>query len=127
MYESMECGISPLMVIPRTTQDIEEEMRRKEVESESQGTRTQAEALQMKKADTRGLPRNRYEIKEMLAIFAALWWVLFGNVGPLYDQVYKSWSVLNQPFIKAVKSKKLRIRCAHLTWQVLEGKLLFFD
>ena len=58
MYESAESGISPLMVIPRTTQEIEEEIRRQEAESECQGTRTQAEALQMKKAYPRLPPRN---------------------------------------------------------------------
>ena len=49
MYESAESGISPLMVIPRTTQEIEEEIRRKEAKAEYQGTRTQVEALQMEK------------------------------------------------------------------------------
>ena len=49
MYEIAESVISPLMVISRTTQEIGEEMRREEAESESQGTRTQVEALQMKK------------------------------------------------------------------------------
>ena len=34
MYESAESGISPLMVIPRMTQEIEEEIRREEAESE---------------------------------------------------------------------------------------------
>ena len=48
MYESAESGISPLVVIPRTTQDIGEVIRREEAEAESQGTRSQAEALQMK-------------------------------------------------------------------------------
>ena len=48
MYESVESGISPLMVIPITTQEIEEEIRREEAEAEPQGTRTQAEALHMK-------------------------------------------------------------------------------
>ena len=49
MYKRAESGISPLMVIPRTTQEIEEDIRREEEEAESQGTITQAEALQMKK------------------------------------------------------------------------------
>ena len=48
MYESAESGISPLMVIPRTTQKTEEEIRQEKAEAESQGTRTQAEALHMK-------------------------------------------------------------------------------
>ena len=89
MYESAESGISPLMVIPRTTQEIEEYNRREESEAESQGTRTQAEALQMKKSDPRRLPRNWYELKEMLSTFAALLRVLFEDVFPLYDQIYK--------------------------------------
>ena len=37
MYESAEIGISPLIVVPRTTQEIEEEIRREEEEAESQG------------------------------------------------------------------------------------------
>ena len=48
MYESAESGISPLMVIPRTTQEIEEEIRREEAAAESQGTSTQEEELKMK-------------------------------------------------------------------------------
>ena len=60
MYESAESGISPFMVIPRTKQKIEEDIRREEAEAESQGTRTQAEAPQMKKVDTRCPPRNWY-------------------------------------------------------------------
>ena len=63
MYESAESGISPLMLIPRTTQEIEEEIRREEAEAGSQGTRTQAEALQMKKVDPRRPPINWYELK----------------------------------------------------------------
>ena len=87
MYESAESGISPLMVIPRNTQESEEEIRREEAEAESQGERTQAEALQMKKADPRRPPRNWYELKEMLATFSALLWVFWGDVCPLYSQI----------------------------------------
>ena len=109
-YESAESWISPLVVIPRTTQKIEEDIRREEAEAESQGIRNQAEALHMKKADTRRPPRNWYELKEMLAAFASLLWVLFGDVCQLYDQTYKLWRVLNHPSIKSVKSKFTRIR-----------------
>ena len=35
IYGSSESGISPFMAIPRTTQEIEEEIRREEVEAES--------------------------------------------------------------------------------------------
>ena len=63
MYESAEIGISPLMVIPRTTQEIEEDIRREEAEDESQGTRTQAEALQMGGKYPRRPPRSWYELK----------------------------------------------------------------
>ena len=63
MYEIEESGILPLMVIPRTTQETEEEIRKEEAESESQGKRTQAEALQMKKADPRHPPNNWYDLK----------------------------------------------------------------
>ena len=73
---------------------------REEAEDESQGTRTQSEELQIKKLDPRRLPRNWYKLKEMLATFAALLWVLFGDVCPLYDQIYKLWRVLNHPSIK---------------------------
>ena len=35
MYESAESGISPLILIPRTTQEFEEEIRREYAEDES--------------------------------------------------------------------------------------------
>ena len=63
----------------------------------------------------------------MLDKFAALLWLLFGGVCPLYDQVLKLWRVLSHPSLKSVKSKFTRIRCAHITWQVLEETRLFFD
>ena len=89
MYESAESGIPPLMVIPRNAQEIEEEIRREEEAAEYQGTKTQSEALQIKKEDTRRPPRNWYELKDMLATFDELLWVLFGYVCPLYDQVLR--------------------------------------
>ena len=60
MYESAESDISPLMVIPITTQEIEEEIRREEAAAKSQETRTQVEVLQNKKEDPRRPPRNWY-------------------------------------------------------------------
>ena len=39
----------------------------------------------------------------------------------------KLWKLLNHPSLKAVKPKFTRIRCAHITWQVLEETRLFFD
>ena len=49
MYEIAESGISPLMMIPRATQEIEENIWQEEAAAESQGTRTQLGPLQMKK------------------------------------------------------------------------------
>ena len=63
----------------------------------------------MKKTYPRRPLRNWYKLKEMLAKFAALLWVLFGDMCPLYDQIYKLWRVLNQPSIKAAKSEYIRI------------------
>ena len=34
---------------------------------------------------------------------------------------------MDHPYIKAVKSKFTRIRCTHITWQVLEETRLFID
>ena len=48
IYESAESGISPLIVVPITTQKIEEGVRQEEAAAESQGTRTQSEALEIK-------------------------------------------------------------------------------
>ena len=63
----------------------------------------------------------------MLAKFAALSWVLFGDACPLYDKVLKLWRVLNHPSLKTVKSKFTHVRCAQITWQVMEETRLFFD
>ena len=81
----------------------------------------------MKKAYPRRPPRKWYELKEMLDTFAALLWLFFEYVCPLYGQILKLRRVLNHPSIKAVKSKFTRIRCAHITWQVLEETIMFFD
>ena len=96
------------------------------MKAESQGTITQAEALQTKKTDPRRPPRNWYELKEILATFVALLWVLFGDVCALHDQIYKLRRVLNHPYIRSVNSKITRIWCVHITWQLLEKIGLFF-
>ena len=57
IYESVESGTSPLMVIPRTTQEIEEYNCREEAAAESQGTRTQLGPLQMEK-QIQGAPQE---------------------------------------------------------------------
>ena len=66
-------------------------------------------------------------MKGNASYITVLLWVLFGYVCPLYDQIYKLWRVLNHPYIKEEKSKFTRIRCAHITWQVLEETRMFFD
>ena len=81
----------------------------------------------MKKSGTRRPPRSWYELKEIIATFSALLWVLLGDVCPLYDQIYKLWRVLNHPSIKAVKSKFTRIRCAQITWKLLEEARPFLN
>ena len=57
----------------------------------------------MKKPDPRRPPRNWYELKEMIATFAALLWVLIEDVCPLYDKVLKLLRVSNHLSIKSVK------------------------
>ena len=81
----------------------------------------------MKKSDTRHPSRNCYKLRDMLTTFAALWWVLFGGVCPLYDQVLQLWRVLNHTLVKAVKFKFIHARCFQITWKVLEETTLFFD
>ena len=78
MYESVESGISPLMVIPRTIQATKEDICLEEAAAKFQGIRSQYEALKMKKSDPRRPQRNWYELKEMLTVFAELLWVFFG-------------------------------------------------
>ena len=78
MYESAESEISPLMVIPITTQEIEEEISREKAEYESQGTRTQAEALHMKKirsnASTKKLVRIKVNSSYICCIIVSIVW-----------------------------------------------------
>ena len=85
MYESAESGISPLMVIPRTKQEIKVNIWQEEADAKYWGKQTQSEALHMNKDDPRRPPRNWYELKKIMATFDALLWVLFGYVCPLYD------------------------------------------
>ena len=82
----------------------------------------------MKKAYPRRPPRSWYKLKEMLATFAALLWVLFGDVCPLYDQIYNLLRVLNHPSLKSVKLTFTGIRCAHITLKLLEEtEILFYQ
>ena len=72
----------------RVIGEIEKDIRQEEAASESQGTRTQPETLNMNKLYPRSPPRNWYELKEMLANFFVLLWVFLGYFSPLYDQVF---------------------------------------
>ena len=63
MYESAENEISPLMVIPRTTQEIEKYIRREEAEAESQGTGTQAETVPKRKKRSKAPTKKLVRVK----------------------------------------------------------------
>ena len=59
----------------------------------------------MKKSDPGQPPRNWYKLKEMLAKFAALLWVLFGDVCPLYNKIYKLWRGVETPLYQRIEFK----------------------
>ena len=89
MYESAESGISPLMVIPELHKKSKNILGGKRHKLNLKGQELKRRHSRRKKSDPRRPPRNWYELKDMLATFSALLWVLFGDVCPLYDQIYK--------------------------------------
>jgi len=125
-YTSAEVGLGPLMVIARTNEEVELELRREEAEDESSGTRTLQEAMGLRRADPRRPPRGYYEMKENIATFASLLFVCFGHKCPLYIQIYRIYKVLDTSLLRDQKSKFGRLRCAQLTWQIIEECRSFF-
>ena len=60
VYESAEMGISPLLCLPKNSAEVEQELMQEEADKMSEGTRTKAEALRLRKTDPRTPPRNYY-------------------------------------------------------------------
>ena len=99
-FESAKSGITPLIVLPWGARAVEEEVRKELAEKESQGNLTNAEAMQMKKSDQQNPAGNLYALRRMLCTFAALLWTLFGELCPLYNQVFRLWEILDTESVR---------------------------
>ena len=80
----------------------------------------------MKKSDPLNPPGNMYALGEKLYTFAALLWTFFGDLFLLQISVFRLWEILNIEAVRKNRSKFTPLRCAQVTWQVLEDTRLFF-
>ena len=80
----------------------------------------------MEKSDPWNPPGNIYSLREMLCTFAELLWKCFGELCPLYIQVFRLWEIIDTESVIENRSKFTQLRYAQVTCQVLEETRLFF-
>ena len=54
----------------------------------------------MNKSDPQNPPGNMYALREMLCTFAALIWMLFGELCSLYIQVFILWEIMDTEAVR---------------------------
>ena len=102
------------------------EVRKDMAEKSSEGTRKNAEVMQMKKSYPRNLPGNLYALREILCTFSALLCTLFGYQCPFYVQVFRPWEIMDTEALREIDPSlnhfvlhKSRGRC----WRKLDFSL----
>ena len=127
VYESEELGLSPLMCLPQTTQVVEQAMTLEDAEEESAGMRTKEESMQRRKSEPRLPPRGYYQLKLILATYAALLHKISGDHFPLYKNVLLLFRILYHDKMDGQEHQFTRVNFVQLTWQVVEESRFYFN
>ena len=106
--------------------EVERELMQEEADRMSEGTRTHAEALRLRKTDPRLPPQNYYEMRLMVGTYTSFLFSGFGHRCPLYINGLALYRTLDHEVMQEHTEKFTRSKCAQLTWQLLEESRFFF-
>ena len=115
-----EKGISNLLCLPRTSDEIEALKLFEQAIEETRATRTLKEAERIAASNKRDPTVEYHSLKLMVATYASLLYVLFGSKCHLYEQVLTIYKVLNQDEVFANRLAFDAVKCKQVTWAIFE-------
>lgn len=120
-------GLSILACRGRTTGEIERQKEREEALTATEKTRQLDEFLRLQK-DQRRAPADTFlELKNNIATFMGLIWVLFGSECDYYKGLRNVYATMDLRDVMAIKSHFTAEQCRRITWAIIDDGRSYFD
>jgi hypothetical protein len=120
-------GLSILSCRGRTTREIERFKECKEALTAIKKTRQLDEFLRLQKDQRRTPADNFLELKNNIATFMGLVWVLFGSNCDYYKGLRNVYATMNLWDAMAIKSHFTAEHCRRITWAIIDDGRSHFD
>ena len=120
-------GLSILACRGRTSGEIERQKEREEALTATEKTRQLDEFLRLQK-DQRRAPADTFlELKNNVATFMSLIWVLFGSECDYYKGLRNIYATMEMRDVMAIKSHFTAEHCRRITWAIIDDGRSYFD
>jgi hypothetical protein len=119
-------GVSNMMCLPRTIQEIAERLEKERIARETQANRTMIEAVKLSTSSLKEPPYSYCTLKLNLATLAALLFVLYGVDCELYVKVLKVYEILKLEEVSVLAHKYTPYVCRTVTWAIYDDCRSFF-
>ena len=120
-------GLSILSCRGRTTGEIERLKEREEALTATEKTRQLDEFLRLQKDQRRAPADNFLELKNNIATFMGLVWVLFGSNCDYYKGLRSVYATMDLRDVMAIKSHFTAEHCRRITWAIIDDGRSYFD
>jgi hypothetical protein len=120
-------GLSILACRARTTGEIERLKEREEALTATEKTRQLDEFLRLQKDQRRAPADNFLELKNNIATFMGLVWVLFGSHCDYYKGLRHVYGTMDLRDVMAIKSHFTAEHCRRITWAIIDDGRSYFD
>jgi hypothetical protein len=120
-------GLSILSCRARTTGEIERIKEREEALTATEKTRQLDEFVRLQK-DQRRAPADTFlELKNNIATFMGLVWVLFGSNCDYYKGLRHIYATMDLREVMAIKAHFTAEHCRRITWAIIDDGRSYFD
>jgi hypothetical protein len=120
-------GLSILSCRGRTTGEIERLKEREEALTATEKTRQLDEFIRLQKDQRRTPADNFLELKNNIATFMGLVWVLFGSNCDYYKGLRNVYATMDLRDVMAIKSHFTAEHCRRITWAIIDDGRSYFD
>ena len=125
--KSCDKGISNMLAVARTVHEVEAMRIFEENVAATTATRTLKELEKMANSEKKHPPTEYHSLKLMIATYAALLFVLFGQYCELYKKVLAMYQILDMEEVMVVKAAFSPLKCKQITWALYHESRMFFN
>ncbi len=120
-------GLSILSCRGRNTGEIERLKEREEALTATEKNRQLDEYIRIQKNQKRAPADSFLELKQNIATFMSLVWVLFGSECDYYEGLRNVYATMDLREVMGIKSLFTPEHCRRITWAVLDDGCSYFD